>query len=202
MRAKIIKLSKQIVSVILALGALASAILAVIQLSEYFNKDALVEYDSPFIPLVYEEVVDFRKFLDENAGKRVKFETEISFDSVLAVSLMAHEVCNYDDFLESVHNNPSNIENTTLGILNFEDGFIDPQEIYFYDSKKERYDFGENSLSKLSCYDTLRIKMKDPSRLRLSYGGTGTMSLPLYGEFMIEVRYFSGPSTEYTLREL
>lgn len=202
MRTQTIKLFKQIISVVLAFGAFSGAVMAVVQLVEYIGKDDVVEYDHPSIPLVYTEVAEFREFLEENSGKRVKFDTQISFDSVLAVSLMAHEICNYDEFLGAVRDDPSNVENTALGILKFKDGFIDPQRFYFYDSESNRYDFGENSISMVSCYDKIRIKMKDPSRLRLSYGGTETMSLPLYGEFLIEVRHFSGPSTEYTLREL
>jgi hypothetical protein len=50
--------------------------------------------------------------------------------------------------------------------------------------------------------NSLRIVAKDPDRLRLSHGGTGVIMVPLKGTFEVGARYFSGPSTEITLREV
>lgn len=196
------KYVKKSVAFLLALSALAGGTLAIIQLTEVVRKESIAEYSSPYIPLVYADVVEFRKFQDENAGKKVRFNTEVSFDAVLAVNLIAHEVCNYDEFLDVVRSDPAKIEKTNIGLMKFKEGFVDPQDTYFYNDKEKRYEFGETSIGRVSCYDSLRIKMKDPSRLRFSYGGTGTISLPLEGLFVVEVRYFSGPSVEYTLREI
>ena len=196
------KFLKKAVAFLLALSALAGGLLAVILLTEAFRKESIAEYNEPYIPLVYMDVVKFREFLDENVGKKVRFNTQISFDAVLAVNLLAHEVCNYDEFFDAVRNDPARIEKTNIGLIKFKEGFVDPQATYFYNNKEKRYEFSENSIDRVSCYDSMRIKMRDPSRLRPSYGGTGTISLPLEGLFVIEVRYFSGPSAEYTLREI
>jgi len=193
---------KKTFSIALSMGALAGGILAVIQLSDFLQKEKIAEYNDPYIPLVYKEVDDFRKFLNDNSGKKVKFNTQISFDNALAVNFIAHKVCNYSSFLEAVRSDSSNVEKTDLGIMKFKHGFKDPQDSFFYDSEKGSYDFGVNSIDHVSCYDKIRIKMKDPSRLRLSHGGTGIVSLPFEGTFVVEARYFSGPSIEYTLREL
>lgn len=193
---------KKLFAILLTFGALAGGALAVIQLVDYFQKESVAEYKEPYIPLVYLDVVKFRGFLDENTGKKVIFDTQISFDAVVAVNLMAHEICGYDDFLDAVRKAPDKIETTDMGIMKFKEGFVNPQNTYFYNSKEDRYEYGEKSIDKVSCYDNIRIKMKDPSRLRLSFGGTGKISLPLQGTFIIEKRFYSGPSIGYTLREI
>lgn len=202
MREGIVRHLKKGLSLLLVFGALAGGVIAVIQLVDYFRKEEVINYNEPHIPLVYPEVEEFRRFLDENIGKKVKFESEISFDSALAVNILAHEVCNYGSFIDAVIHNPEKIESSPIGIIKFKEGF-DTQNLDFdYNYKEERYELGENITSNVSCYDSIRIDMKDPSRLRFSYGGTGTMSLPFSGVFVIEKRHFSGPSTEYTLREI
>ncbi len=177
---------------LLALSSLAGGTIAVIQLTEWLKTESMAEYNSPYIPLVYADVVEFRNFLVENTGRKVRFNTSISFDAVLPISLLAHEACNYDEFFESVKNDPAAIEKTDIGIIEFKD-------IIF---ERQNANYEEPNIDQVSCYDSMRIKMKDPSRLRFSYGGTGVISLPLEGLFIIEARYFSGPSIEYTLREI
>lgn len=55
---------------------------------------------------------------------------------------------------------------------------------------------------KLDCFSYLIISVRDDNILKFSHGGTGVVQLFLFGKFRVESRMYSGPSTEYTLREI
>lgn len=186
---------QKILKKFLAFGALVGAVLGCIQLYEHISKDKPIDYSKPYIPLVYVEVNEFREFLSKNAGKKVEFNTQISFDAVLPESHLIHDVCSYDAFFDAVNNEPNKISSIGIGIMDFRKPFFSIKEENYLDDRVKSYEY-------ISCLDTIRISMKDPGRLRFSYGGTGTISLPFTGLFTIEARAFSGPRVEYTLREL
>ena len=186
---------RKILKVVIAAGGIIGAILGSIQLYDYFNKDRVVEYKKSYIPLVYTDVNEFRAFLEQNINKKVRFETQFSFDDVLAVNSLVHETCNYTPLFEAIRNSPDQISKTDIGLMEFKKDFLAIKEENYQSEEIRSYRY-------ISCLDTIRIFMKEPERLRFSYGGTGTTSLPFTGLFVIEVRAFSGPRVEYTLREL
>ncbi len=50
--------------------------------------------------------------------------------------------------------------------------------------------------------DAFVLVVKEPGRLAPSFGGTGLVQVFVHGYFEVEVRAYSGPSIEYTLREI
>lgn len=202
MRQEIVNHIKKGFSILLALGALAGGVLAVIQLADFVRKEKIVIYDEHDIPLVSRGAEEFRRFLNENEGNKVKFDTNISFLAMSALNKLIHERCNYDPFMDAVRYKPEMVKSSRIGLVKFKKGFVDPQKHFFYNDEEKRYDFGLSSVRNISCYDSIRIVMKEPSRLRFSHGGPGITYLPFSGTFIVEVRYFSGPSIEYTLREI
>ena len=54
----------------------------------------------------------------------------------------------------------------------------------------------------LDSFASLIISMKDSRRLKFSHGGTGVTQVLLTGKLSVEVREYSGPSVEITLREV
>ncbi|ENM3890218.1 hypothetical protein Q9F25_003433 [Vibrio cholerae] len=163
--------------------------------------DGPMEY-SESIPLVYSDINKFKEFLHQNVGKTVKFNTQIAFDIVLPENILAHSRCNFGDFIEAVRKNPENVSNVELDLPEFSSAISEANLDYYYDNETQTQVFLEDTSRLVSCMDKLRILVKDPRSLRFSYGGTGTMSLPLWGTFVIELRAYSGPTAEYTLREL
>ena len=53
----------------------------------------------------------------------------------------------------------------------------------------------------LDSFASVVVVMKQGRRLRFSHGGTGVTQVLLKGRFDVEVRAYSGPSIEITLRE-
>ncbi|WP_444939084.1 hypothetical protein [Microbulbifer sp. JMSA002] len=192
---------KKCLTILTYLGGIVALFVGGFELRDYLTKDEPAEH-SVGIPLTYQEVVEFRAFLDKNSGKKVRLNSEIVFDSALQISKLIHEVCDYSDFLDAVMNSPNDVSNIDLGIVKFHDDFEAPLENNAPEGSIGQHYIRGGTYRGISCFDKIRIKVKDPSQLRLGFGGTNTMSLPIYGEFLIEKRYFAGPSTEYTLREL
>lgn len=201
MKKKLIGVTKRAWSFILGIGAFFGAILASVQFYDWAVSPNGNEYNESGIPLVYMDVADFREFLDDSSGETVFFDTRIIFDDAIGINHLAHQICGYDEFLDAVRNDHEAIDSFMIGIMEFKDGFVEPAGNYHYSAEKDGYLFAKETINNVSCYDRMRIKVKDPSSLRLSFGGTGTISLPLYGNFLIEKRYY-GVSTEYTLREI
>jgi hypothetical protein len=54
----------------------------------------------------------------------------------------------------------------------------------------------------LDSFASLVVRMKDSQRLKFSHGGTGVTQILLKGRFETEIRAYSGPSVEITLREV
>jgi hypothetical protein len=54
----------------------------------------------------------------------------------------------------------------------------------------------------LDSFARLVVCVKDGNRLKYSHGGTGITQVLLIGRFAVEVRAYSGPSVEITLREV
>lgn len=202
MKRELFGFAKRAWSFILAVGAFLGVILAGVQIYDWMIRLSAEEYSEGGIPLVYMEVRQFKEFLDDSAGKVVFFNTRIVFDDVVGVNHLAHHVCRYDDFLESVRADVGAVDSIEIGLMKFEDAFVQPSGNYYYNSEEQEYVFARETIENVSCYDKMRVKVKDPSSLRLSFGGTGTISLPLYGKFLIEKRYHGGPGVEYTLREM
>jgi hypothetical protein len=62
--------------------------------------------------------------------------------------------------------------------------------------------YTEQEGGRLDCFVYLTISVKDANKLKFSHGGTGVIQVLLKGRFDIEVRHYSGPSIEFTLREV
>jgi hypothetical protein len=54
----------------------------------------------------------------------------------------------------------------------------------------------------LESFERLVISVKNSDRLKYSHGGTGIIQVLFKGTFAVEVRHYSGPSLELTLREI
>ncbi len=155
-------------------------------------------YEEDWIAISYGDLNEFRSFLDKNVGKIVSIHSSFSFDAVLAENHLAHEVCDFDEFIASVVNNPEKVSDIPFGMPRFLNSISSEQWQRYYDK-------GENTneiYGSVDCTDQIRLVVKDPRSLRFSYGGTGTISLPIWGDFLIEHRALSGPRIEYTLREM
>jgi len=196
----------KILSFLLAVSTLLGGYLAIQEI--FFSSEIAVnvkpnpEYTEKSIPLVYTDISKFKKFLRDNVGNVVKINSQISFDIVLPESKLAHEACNFDDFIGAVLDNSADVANKTLGLPSFSKNIKSANLNYIYDNELKKEVWVEDTSGLVTCSDQLRILVKDPRSLRLSYGGTGTISLPLWGVFLVELRAYSGPSAEYTLREL
>ena len=186
---------------LLVAGALAGAILAMRELGGVFFSKEPAEYDEDWIPLVYADAGDFRSFLDRNDGKMVKINSAITLDLVLPVNYLVHQICEMD-----LPENPESKKAKSfysIGLPTFSDSFEESElDSATYSASTGGLAFPPNVLDKIKCTDSLRIELLDPKSLRWSYGGTGTQSLPLSGTFKITSRVFSGPSVEYTLRQI
>jgi hypothetical protein len=192
---KLQKYLKPLWTSLVGLGVVTGVVLATIQIYDYFFSDEVIEYRERYIPLAYEDSTRFQEFLLKNSGNTVKFNTTISFDLAIGINYLIHKVCEYDSILEAIRKDPNRIAKTPIGLPKFKDGFSGDVEVL-------RHDFDEKTASMVSCFNHLVIRVKEPNRLRLSYGGTGMVDLPLNGTFIVEVRHFSGPSIEFTLREI
>jgi hypothetical protein len=144
------------------------------------SSNTIAEYQKEFIVLTYEDSKTFQEFLTTNNGKKVTFNTTISFDAATDVNQRIHDACNYEEIIDTINESPELIEKTPIGLPEFQN----------------------SDNTNITCSNQLKIKTKDPRALRFSHGGTGIIHLPLHGTFLIEVRQFSGPITEFTLREI
>lgn len=158
-------------------------------------------YDEDWIPLVYADAGDFRSFLERNDGKTVKINSAIALDLVLPVNHLVHQVCEMDlpDHAESDEGKAF----YSIGLPTFSEDFDETKlDSATYSESSEDLEFPAHVLEKIKCMDTLRVELIDPKTLRWSYGGTGTQSLPISGTFKVTARVFSGPSIEYTMRQV
>ena len=193
--------AKNISKVILMFGALAAAFLAIKEFGELFLSNKPEGYDDDFIPLVYEDVGDFRSFLQRNNGKRVKINSSIALDIALPINHLVHQTCQMEA--------PEHFNSTTKSTFysfglpefskDFESSYLDHAA---YIKGSDSFKFSPQILDMVKCNDTLRIELIDPASFRWSYGGTGTQSLPLSGTFKVTLRAYSGPKVEYTLRQV
>ncbi|MBU0808269.1 MAG: hypothetical protein KKD30_09675 [Gammaproteobacteria bacterium] len=191
------KLSK----VLLTAGAIAGAILALKELGSLIISNEPKVYSEDWIPLVYEEVTDFRSFLDENSGKKIHINSSIALDMILPINYLIHQSCEMK--LPGHSESESGGSFYSFGLPVFSKDF-DSSDLSsaIYSKAANGLDFSPQILSKVNCLDRLRIELIDPTSFRWSYGGTGTQSLPLSGTFKVTTRAFSGPSIEYTLRQV
>lgn len=155
-------------------------------------------YEEDWIAISFGDINEFRSFLDRNVGKIVSIHSSFSFDAVLAESHLAHEVCDFDDFIDAVVNNPNKVSDIPFGMPRFLNSISSEQWQTYYDTGE----YTNEMYRSVNCMDQIRLVVKDPRSLRFSYGGTGTISLPIWGDFLIEQRLLSGPRVEYTLREM
>lgn len=186
---------------LLAVGALASAILAIKEVGEIFLSSEPDAYGEDWIPIVYSDAGNFRAFLERNDGKMAKINSAIALDLVLPVNSLVHQACEM--------NLPEHEENGkaktfySIGLPTFSKDFDEAElDSSTYNESTGDLAFPSHVLEKIKCLDTLRIELIDPKSFRWSYGGTGTQSLPLSGNFKVTSRAFSGPRIEYTLRQI
>lgn len=186
---------------LLAAGGIAGAILAIIGLGKLFFSGDPEEYDKDWIPIVYSDAGDFQSFLKRNDGKTVRINSSIALDLAVPVNHLVHQVCEMDllDHAESEKDKTY----YSIGLPTFAKDFDESElDSATYSEESDGLGFPAHVLSKVNCMNTLRIELIDPKSLRWSYGGTGTQSLPLSGTFKVTSRAFSGPSIEYTLRQI
>ena len=107
-------------------------------------------------------------------------------------------MCKFDDFIDTVVHSPDKISDVSLGLPYFVNSISDEQWQKYSDTGE----YTSEMYRAVNCMDQIRLVVKDPRSLRFSYGGTGTISLPIFGDFLIEKRALSGPRIEYTLREM
>lgn len=195
------KNAERVKKILLAAGGIAGAILAIIGLGKLFVSGDPEEYNKDWIPIVYSDAGNFQEFLKKNDGKLVKINSSIALDLAVPVNHLVHQVCKMDlpDQAESAEVKSY----YSIGLPTFATNF-DESELYSatYSEESDDLQFPSHVLSKVSCMNYLRIELLDPKSLRWSYGGTGTQSLPLSGTFKVTSRAFSGPSIEYTLRQI
>ena len=188
---------------VLALGAVAGAFLTLKDFAYQFISTEPEKYEEDGIPLVYEEVSEFRTFLEQNVGKKVIIDSEIALDDAIPVNHLVHQICEFNGPDEAAPDNAPTPRSFSFGLPEFR-ADIDKGDLdaIVYDEKQGGYVIPERVLSQVKCMDSIRIEPIEPANFRWSYGGTGTRSLPLLGTFRVTKRLFSGPSVEYTLRQL
>jgi hypothetical protein len=186
---------------LLAVGALAGAILAIKELGEIFFSSQPDAYDEDWIPLVYADAGNFRAFLERNDGKRVQINSAIALDLVLPVNSLVHQAC--EMVLPEQDEREMGKTFYSIGLPTFSKDFDEVElDSATYNKSNGDLVFPSSVLEKIKCLDTVRFELIDPKSFRWSYGGTGTQSLPLSGTFKVTLRAFSGPRTEYTLRQV
>lgn len=191
---------KNIFAAIGALSTLVALIVGCIEIIKFSNGESPASYKKDWIPIVYTQVSDFKKFLQKNDGKVVNIKSSLALDAVLPVNLLIHEFCEIDL--------PPNERGNTKKVYNFGLATFSPEfkeenlEIPSYNEKTKEYNFPENVKSMISCQDKLRVELINPESFRMSYGGTGSNSIPISGNFRVTLRFFSGPRAEYTLRQI
>jgi len=195
------KRAKKTSKALLGTGALAVAILAIIGLGKFLFPGDPEEYDLNWIPLVYSDAGDFRSFLDRNDGKMVKIKSAFALHMVLPVNHLVHQVCEME--LPDQADKDEGKSFYSIGLPTFAENFDETElDSAIYSEMSGDLEFPAHVLDKIKCMDTLRIELIDPKSFRWSYGGTGTQSLPIGGTFKVTSRAFSGPSIEYTLRQV
>ncbi|HDY7896793.1 TPA: hypothetical protein RQK51_004405 [Vibrio vulnificus] len=155
-------------------------------------------YEKDWIPITYGSLDEFRAFLEQGTGKVVSIHSSFSLNAVHPESFLLHDVCKFDDFIDTVVHSPDKISDVSLGLPYFVNSISDEQLQRYSDTGE----YTSEMYRAVNCMDQIRLVVKDPRSLRFSYGGTGTISLPIFGDFLIEKRALSGPRIEYTLREM
>lgn len=197
------KKRKKVTAAILAAGALAGALLTLKNFAYQFIPTEPDEYNEDWIPLVYEEADEFREFLENNVGKKVKIDSAIALDDAIPINHLLHQICEFNGPDEADSGNAATPRSFAFGLPEFEAEFDESDlDAIAYNEEEGDYDIPRQVLSKVKCIDTIRIVPIEPANFRWSYGGTGTRSLPLLGTFRVTRRLYSGPSIEYTLRQL
>ncbi|WP_395504789.1 hypothetical protein [Ectopseudomonas hydrolytica] len=193
--------AKKLSKALIAIGALAGAILALKEFGSLFLSNEPEIYDEDWIPLVYKDIDEFRDFLDRNNGEKVTIKSSIAMDAALPINYLIHQACEM-----KTPGHPEDGDGSTFysfGLPTFSKDFDDADlKSATYSESSQGLSFPPQTLSKVKCLDTLRIELIAPATFRWSYGGTGTQSLPLSGTFKVTTRAFSGPSIEYTLRQI
>ena len=197
------KKRKKLIAFILAAGAIAGAVLTLKDFAYQFVSTEPDEYKEEWIPLVYQEANEFRNFLDKNVGKKVQIDSAIALDDAIPINHLVHQICEFKGPDETASEKAPTPRSFSFGLPEFEAGFKESDlDDLAFNEEEGGYDVPERVLSKVKCLDTIRIEPIEPANFRWSYGGTGTRSLPLLGTFRVSRRIFSGPSVEYTLRQI
>jgi hypothetical protein len=111
---------------------------------------------------------------------RLKNRT-VNFDSVLDFSIggeLSHIIAEQTEYRELLVSDPQSLNGRRLPLYIVTDHYT------------------------LDSFASLVVRMKESHRLKFSHGGTGVLQILLKGRFEIEVRAYSGPSVEITLREV
>lgn len=183
-------------------GGLFGAFLAAYGLYSIITSEDIYKYSDDHILITYPKVEKFRKFLDEHDGDKIYLKADVAMDAATDFNRLAHQVCDYGDFLDSTRTSSKQNIIYEIGFLELKPGFSPPTpRTYYYDDTAEKLVFEPETANNIRCYDTLRIMMLDSRDIRLSHGGTGTIMFPISGTFLVQKRYFS-MKTEYTLRQI
>jgi hypothetical protein len=154
--------AKKLSKALLTAGAIAGAILAIKELSSLIISNEPKVYDEDWIPLVYEEVTDFRSFLDDNNGKKILINSSIALDMVLPINYLIHQSCEMN--LPGHSENKSGGSFYSFGLPVFSKDF-DSSDLNgaIYSKAVNGLDFSPQILSKVNCLDKLRIELIDPT---------------------------------------
>ncbi len=163
------------------IGSYLVLVVSLIAIYQYIQEENIKEYNEPLIPLVDLDFNEFRNFLDDNNGETIKFKTSFNFSAATDINYKINELCGYFKFNAIPIGASRQINSFTFNIIKYRDSELNTE---------------------LSCYDSIKLKMKDSTRLQFNYGGTGIVTLPFYGTFIIERRAITGSTTQYTLREI
>jgi hypothetical protein len=172
---------KKIFDALTIIALCLAVIVPLITFYQYTQEESAKEYNESLIPLVNLDFNEFREFLDENIGETIKFKTSFDFSAATDINYKINELCGYFKFSTHSSNELSESNAFTFNVIRYKNN---------------------KSHTTLSCYDSISLKMKDPTRLQFSYGGTGIVTLPFYGTFIIERRAITSSETQYTLLEI
>ena len=154
---------KKLTASILALAAIASAFLTMKDFVYQFISSEPDEYVEDWIPLVYEEAVDFRTFLEKNVGKKVVINSAIALDDAIPVNHLIHQICEFNGPNEATQDNKSPPRSFSFGLPRFSADF-DEETLNknVYDEKKESFPISENVFAQVNCLDRIRIEPIEP----------------------------------------
>lgn len=118
---------------------------------------------------------DIQKTLSRFVGKTITINSALDFSTGTQISF---DIASKTDMKEILSSPAPELNNIRIPIYKKrEDGFLD-------------------------SFVYLVVCVKDENILKFSHGGTGVNQISIEGKFKVEERHYSGPSIEFTLREV